>query len=342
MNAMTLLRGFSSIDPRYMEAALQGAAVSPQPASETAEASGGPHAARSRSSTPPLRYAGLGAAAACMLLASGVILHLHRQKEDVLFTASSQNDEIVEMTAGTTLTESETTVTSTDTAPAVPQTTAADATDTVPVQTETQMLIQNPETMQPPDSTASTVTTTETVTETTAAPVTYPAQVPVLAANGDQAGTLAKSVQISRISGADAVQRFLNGSDPVMTLGSGQKDAETVQRIMQSPELLRIRWQTDSGCWEEYGIESAVLGKDGILRMTVCMYTGAPDENPEPWVYETALIWDTGALPPIRDVQLDLQYYTETADPETGIPGITEWLAFDSRIQNDLAIEIQQ
>ncbi len=194
---------------------------------------------------------------------------------------------------------------------------------------------------EPTPQTTGTVTepTTESSTATSAVPVTYPASVQVLAANGDMSGTLGSAVQYSQISGADAVQRYLNGTEPVITLGSGQKDADTVQRILRQPEMLRIRWQTDSGCWEEYGIESAVLGRDGVLRITLCMYTSDADAEKTDWIYETALIWDTGALPPVQDVQLELRYYTEGNDPGGGI---AQWLAFDSRIMDDIEIEIEQ
>ncbi|MBQ8922915.1 MAG: hypothetical protein IJ060_12310, partial [Oscillospiraceae bacterium] len=294
------------------------------------------------------RFAGWGAAAACVLLAAGVFLHMNRQREDVLLTASSQNEEIVEVTAFTDLTETTTqTAATTSSAPVSDQRTpdtGTGQTGVTPAVTYDTQGILPPQTT--PDgsaaiTTAATITTTVT-TETTAAPVSYPASVPVLAANGDQAGTLAEAVQFSHSAGADAVQRYLNGSEPVITLGSGQKDADTVSRILQEPEMLRIRWQTGSGCWEEYGIESAVLGKDGVLRLGICMYTGEPDAEQTDWVYETALIWEAGALPPVRDVQITLRYFTEETDSETGFPGITQWRAFDSQIQDDLKIEIQQ
>ncbi len=101
MNAMQLLRGFGSIDPRYLDAALQNSAPAAVPQSSTPDAAAKPERmapAPAQRRPRLLRFAGWGAAAACLLLAAGVFLRIRGNREEPLFTASSQNDEIAEVT----------------------------------------------------------------------------------------------------------------------------------------------------------------------------------------------------------------------------------------------------
>ncbi len=115
MKAMNLLRGFSEIDPRYLEAALQNASAGTAPVitqSSAANAAAIPPAespVTPKRRIPWLRYAGWGGVAACIALTAGLFLFLRHPDDKPLTAESLQNDQIVEVTENTDETAATTT-----------------------------------------------------------------------------------------------------------------------------------------------------------------------------------------------------------------------------------------
>ncbi|MBR6107272.1 MAG: hypothetical protein IKQ39_04610 [Oscillospiraceae bacterium] len=365
MNAKTLLRGFSEIDPRYLEAAMQaGADAEGEPetgakahAKSPPEAEAMPVVTVHRNVGKRLRIAGWAAAAACLLLVGGAMLHLRQSaKENVLIPPASQDDLYVEITgtAATALTTvSAQTVTTHTTAaghivstagtlppedeftPSEPPqpafTEGSTAAQTVLTQTAVQTALTDGETAPSAETRATEDAGVHPFRPGTA----YAGQMPVLVAMADRSGTLPGGMQFEAVNDAQAVLQYLAGDDPAVTVGEGQKDSSTADFIMRSPEMLRVCWQTADHRWEEYGVQSAVLDADGVLHLSVCMYSGGGQTETAPWIYETALLFAGGSMPAIRDVQLDLQYFEEQN-------GISQWLAFNAALQDDVQIQYAQ
>ena len=368
MNAKTLLRGFSEIDPKYLDAALQAgadAARDPETGAVTdalPDADFLPAVTVHRRGENRLRIAGWAAAAACLLLAGGAMLHLRQAaKENVLVPPASQEDQFVEITGTaasaptqqaaqsvtTRTTASGRAVSTAGTLPHEPENSSPPITqitqitqtavpdDTPPAQT---VLTQATVLTEQPGSAPAVTSLTEGNTAT--APIQPGAvsavQIPVLVAMADRQGTLPDgSMQFETVTDVQAVRHYLSGDDPAVTVGEGQKDDSTAAYIMQSPAMLRVCWQTDDNRWEEYGIQRAVLDAGGVLHLDICMYSGGGRTGSEPWIYETALLFAGGSAPQIRDVQLGLQYFEEQ-------DGIAQWLAFNAALEDDVQVRFAQ
>lgn len=360
MTAMTLLRAMSDIAPQDVEAALRagsgGASAEPEPDSDSGtERSGIGAVIGSRTlpaESPPYRLhlGGWAAAAACVLLMTGAILHF-RQDDGDLVMAPSVPEQIVEVT-GTE--QSETTAVSA-------ATTATEPTDlpqqsTVPVPTVVvtgEGTTPDPASLpDAPQTEAAPVTEppepeTQPLITTTA--VTYAENVPVLIAMADDAGVLTHADGSSfahgectweHLTDAAEIDGYLNGERPVVTLGSGQKSEEITARIQQNVSMLRIRWQTNDAKWESYGVQYVRLDETGVLHLHIAMYSDGTPQPEADWIYETALLYEAGTLPPVTDVDLQLLYFEDEPDTEFGLPGIAEWIAYISSLPDDVDIHV--
>ena len=362
MNAMTLLQAMQALDPQDLEHALlagteigQTAYTEPQQHTETLPV-------LQENAVPAehkwLRTSGIAAAAACIAVTAGVLL-CFRGRDDTMMIAPSVSGQLAEITE----TVSEQTVPATfaasESAAAAQTTQRSEAA----VMTKTTANTAETRETQPPQSTAvsqqtapeqpaesvtaattalpvMTFTVTQTAppvqTETTASPA-YASEIPVLAAMGDGAGSLGGSLpatDMQIITDPAAINAYLSGNAPVVTVGSGEKAAGTVDAIRQNPALLRIRWQPESSVWDSYGIQSAVLDGSGVLHLTVCMYSsGEPQPEPE-WIYEASLLYEAGTMPPVQTLDLTLNYYEDTT-------GITQWLAYTSALDADVYVQYQ-
>lgn len=359
MTAMTLLRAMSDISPQDMEAALRAGSggKSAEPESDSGTERPGIGAVIGGGRTLPagsplyrLHLGGWAAAAACVLLMTGAILHF-RQTDGDFVLAPSLPEQIVEVT-GTE--PSETTAVSD--AAATTEPTYIPQQNTVPepssAVTEDSTV---PDPAPPPDDPqtgAAPVTeppAPETQPPVTTTAVTYAENVPILIAMADDAGSLTHAdgsdyahgeYTWANITDAADIDGYLNGEQPVVTLGSGQKSEEIAAGIMQNASMLRIRWQTNAAKWESYGIQYVRLDKNGVLHLHIAMYSDGTPQPAADWIYETALLYESGTLPPVTDVDLQLIYYEDEPDPEFGLPGIAEWIAYISSLPDDIDIHV--
>ena len=364
MNAKMLLRGLSEIDPQYLERALRAASGSENRVSAPA-VSGGTSDAADRSEivlhgqtkhSRRLRYAGWAGAAACLLLMCGAAMLFFRHKNNaVLIPAVSEDQQIVEITG--TAASAAATQTTVSAVTVLTQSGAAQSEiqtgETVSAWAPATETIPEASAVAPPQSDFSPQTTVTTAENMVTPPVSATTgtsdsggktsdlyenagqPVPVLVAMGDAAGTLPNSPQITVLTDTAAIQRYLNGSDPVVTLGEGQKSPAVQARILENAGMLRVQWQTQDNRWEEYGISEATLDSKGVLHLGVCMYSGTPAQNAVPWIYETALLFENGRLPEVTDVQLDVQFYEE----QDG--GVSQWVRFNAKLQEDVSVLLQ-
>ena len=362
MHAMDLLRGFSEIDPCYMEAAA-AAGDQPQPAGsaepmiQSTQTDVSPDVQTARSGTK-YRLAGWIAAAACFVMIAGAALHT-RFYDPGLVMPSSQINEIVEVTVSQTedtlnvMAQTTTTAFTVTSQPESSESLTDADTGTAPADTgvpddDTPAVTTGAQQTDIPESQTTVSSTTTVQTTSTTAAQTYAARVPVLVGMGDDSG------QLRHADGSDftvgessyeivtdraAIQQYLDGSEPVVMLGDGQKSADVTAQIMENCGMIRVRWQTERPWWEEYGIQSAQIDSSGVLKLQICMYSGLIDPIPDdPWVYETALLYENGTLPPVTDVQVTLQYYQEGISELTGQLDIVQWLLFNSVLNDDLYI----
>lgn len=359
MTAMTLLRAMSDISPQDMEAALRAgsgeSAAAPEPEPDSGAERPGIGMVTGgavRPAEPPrsrLHIGGWAAAAACVLLMAGAILHF-QQDDSGFVTAPSVPEQICEITgtepAKTTARTAETTAAGTtyapqqNTAPKQPGAVSGDGTAPQPAPE------QNTQTEAAP---ATEPDTTEALPQATTTAVTYAENVPVLVAMADDAGTLTHPDGRDFAHGectweiftdASAIDGYLHGEHPVVTLGSGQKPDEITAQILQNPEMLRIRWQTTDAKWESYGIQYVKLDRDGVLHLHIAMYSDGTPQPQSEWIYETALLCEAGTLPPVTDVALHLIYYMDEPDSDFGVPGIAEWLAYIASLPDDVDIHV--
>lgn len=358
MNAMTLLRAMSALDPQDLEHALcAGKAQAADSAVRLTEPKPGMHTVLPAEAAPPenrwLRISGIAAVAACFVTAVSVLLYVHN-RDDVLMVAPSVSGQFAEITetaaeqtVPVTYVSSESAAarqtTQRSEAAAMTATTAntAETRETQPPQDTavSQQTVQDPPAESVTAGTTALPVMTFTVTQTappvqTEAPATpaYASEIPVLAAMGDGAGVLGSSPDLQIITDAAAIRAYLSGTAPVVTVGNGGKSAGTVDAIMQHPELIRIRWQPESSVWDSYGIESAVLDGNGVLHLTVGMYnSGNPQPEPE-WIYEASLLCEAGTMPPVQGLDLNVHYYEDTA-------GITQWLAYTASLDEDVYVQ---
>ena len=350
MNAMILLKAMSEIAPEDIEAAMQAGAepkavgdadftdtteqegsgaVIRQTVTQTAEPDSGRH----------LRIGGLVAAAACLMLVIGTVMFFRSQQDDFVLTSSvpevlEETGTIPAETTGDPLTQ---TTAKTD----PPQQNHTNTGNTAAVTAEHAASQDNG--AAETQTEAVTETTTEmTAAETTTA-VTFAAEVPVLVAMADDAGTLTKQdgsayadgeATAELLSGQDAVQHYLDSQTPAVTLGEGQKSAEAAAKIRKNPVLYRIRWQMHDAKWSSYGIRSAKIDGSGVLHLQIAMYSdGMPQAQPD-WIYETGLLYEAGTLPEITDVSLELTYFEDT-------DGIEQWIAYQAALEDDLYVRTE-
>ena len=364
MNAKSLLRALSEIDPQYLEAALKAGEQQNQPESaqtalsQTAEEiSAEPVQIRRSGIGRKLRIAGWSAAAACLLLVGGAMLHLRQSaKENVFVPPASQNEEILEVTGTASVTQhSGQNTAALTTATRRIMTSAV----TLPVQTgdvtQNQQQSGESEPQQPavtrdaPASTArtqpteggqhtqSSVTTASSIAPTdtgTPGPGAV-SDTPVLEATADQQGTLPDGkMRFILVNDPAEIARYLSGETTEVTLGEGQKPSDVTDRILNNPQMIRVQWQTQDNRWEVYGIQSAGIDANGVLHLEIGMYTSGLRNDGVPWVYETALLYADGSLPQITDVQVHWQYFEEQG-------GISQWLAFQASLAEDVSITIR-
>ena len=341
MNAMTILKALSEIDPSDIAGAAE-AGKGGVPVQEISDAESKGHgtvilqtAKAEPSSGRYLRIGGWTAVAACLMLVIGGVMFFGHHEGDLVLTQSA-SEQIAEITgittAGTTVYTEQ--VLSEEYHPASNVTTVY--IDTAEPQTNTAADENSSEQQTEPTAEE---TKTETDATTTTA-VTYPAEIPVLVAMADEPGSILHTdgtpyglgeAELTQLTGAEAVQNYLNSSAPVVTLGEGQKDAATAAAIMQNPAIYRIRWQMGSPEWSSYGIQAAETDADGVLHLHIAMYSDGRPTLQQEWIYETALLYEAGTMPQITDVKLELTYFSDT-------DGIEQWLNYNAALAEDVYI----
>lgn len=358
MTAMTLLRAMSDISPQDIEAALRAGhdAEADADASSAEERRGigrviGSAAPPAESPSVRLPLGGWLAAAACLVLTTGIILHF-RQADSGLVLAPSVPDQIVEITG------TETTA-ATDSSPETNAADAASHTAYTTATTEANAVVTvigedgdgggtAPDSDAPPASQQADTPTTAPPASDTQPPETttaaaYAENIPVLIAMADDAGRLTHADGSALADGehtwelytdAAAIGDYLEGGQPVVTLGSGQKSDSVTEQIMQNAEMLRIRWQITDAAWESYGIQYANLDRNGVLHLDIAMYSAGTPQPESDWVYETALLYEAGSLPPVTAVDLQLIYFEDSDG------GIAEWLQYMASLLDDVDVHI--
>lgn len=350
MTAWKLLRAMSELPPEMLDAALnagtQDSGSEHHTAPVTQDSGRGTVSLRSAGTASSehnrfIRISMILASAACMVLMLGVMLHFRHNPQDDngIVMMSDVSDHINEIT-GTE--PPQTTVPAPSTQP-----TAALTTQTTAVTAE-----QTDSSRETSDSAAAvtqemitepvTVTETEAVTsaetETTTAAVTYAENVPVLLAMGDGKGTMETDITWELVTEQAEITAYLSGDTPVVTVGEGQKSADVSAAIMENCSMLRIRFAAEDGIWSSYGITGAELDSSGVLHLSIAVYEDgipmyAPEEGPQAWVYETAMLFEKGSLPDITDVTTELTFYD-------GTDNITQWLSYTEDLLNDIYIHV--
>lgn len=354
MTAMTLLRAMSDISPQDIEAALRAGSAERAAADSEAAAperrgigsaagSGVPHA---ESPLIRLPLGGWLAAAACLVLTAGAILHF-QQADSGLVLAPSVPDQIIEVTGTetTAVTAADTETTAADTAAHTTYTdTAADAVTVTVIGSGTAPEADAPPEQPPESVTAAPPSEPETQPPETTTAVTYAEYVPVLVAMADDAGLLTHEdgsaytegeCAWEHITDRAAIGDYLGGEHPAVTVGSGQKSDSIAEQIMQNAAMLRIRWQMTDAKWESYGIQYAAIDRSGVLHLDVAVYSAGTPQPESDWICETALLYEAGTLPPVTAVDLQLVYF----DDSDG--GITEWLHYIASLLDDVDIHIE-
>ena len=347
MNAMTLLRAMSAIDPQDIAAAYAAAdgsrhadivltrtsensqtAVMPAPLQKTASAG--------------KRYVigGWAAAAACIALIAAAGLYF-RQRDDML-TVQSGSGAVAEVT-GTTVTQSA------ETAPAESTQTTPDSGVTAggfiesePQQTtlpgEDEPVQQNPESTAPQPADPDTAENSGTESSL---PQEQPTEIPALVAMADGSGTLTHPDGSPYAQGESAyeamenaaeIRAYLDRQDPLVTLGTGKKSDSVCDAIFADPVLLHISWQMPDDRWTSYGIQKAELTSDGILHLTIGMYAEEA-AHAEPWIYETALLCEAGSVPAVTGAEISLQYYQDKDET-----GIQNYILYHNSLREDVYI----
>ena len=352
MNAMTLFKALSGLDPQEIADAWDG--VPDQwlaaPPDEAVQEEIVP-----RREKPRLRIlrraAELTAAAACIALAVTVSLKFRAVfNRHPLHSAPDQTTAVHLMTTETTDTTAPQTELSatapSGTAPDRTVTTTADETADRPAQTAENSQLTAPAVTDGGTAPAvSGQTETETVTGSETPPPAAETKLPLLVAMGDGAGQItgqdgqpvsAGGISWSVVRGKTAIDAYLASDSPEVILGTGKKSAETAAAIRSNPAMIRVRWQSDDNRWESYAVTAAKV-TDGVLHLNLAVYCADADgDYPSgPWIYETGLLCGASELPDLRDVQITL---TEYADTESS--GIREWRRYDDSIDPDLYLNI--
>lgn len=373
MDAMTLLRAMSALDPADLEHALEAGSEQYQKTGGilTAPKEGILSVQPSSSAVQGgrwLRTGGIAAAAACLVMTASVLLYVHNRDAGLMVapSVSGQLEEATEAVTAQTTASSEAavftgTAVRTETS-AVSTVTAASGTsavqtaetqppETVPTQIVSQAVTQEqtPQTEAPEHPAGTTTVRTQTTPAASDSPaedtdrpfgpteeLVYESEIPVLVAMGDAAGTLGSSsmpvYEMQQITDDTAIFAYLSGESPAVTLGSGSKGESVTAEILQNPDMLRIRWQLAESVWDSYGIQSAVLDGSGVLHLTIGMYNSG---NPQPeaeWIYEAALLYKSGSMPPVRELELTLSYYADTT-------GIAQWLSYQASLDEDVYVQ---
>ena len=352
MNAMTLLRAMSAIDPQDIAAAYAAAndsrhadiVLNPTSGNSQTAVLPAPHP---KSEAAGKRYAigGWAAAAACVALIAAAGLYF--RNGDDLLSVQSGSGAVAEIT-GTTVSQLA------ETEPAESAERAADSDVTAggfsePEPQQTTLTGGNDPLPQEPESTSAQPAETDgaegTGTETAEPPAQLP-EIPALIAMADGSGSLTHPDGSPYAQGASAyeamdsaaeIRAYLDRQDPLVTLGSGKKSDDVRNAILADPVLLHISWQMPDDRWTTYGIRSAELTADGILHLTVSMYTDGDAAHAEPWIYETALLCEKSAVPDVTGAELTLQYYQDTAET-----GIQNYILYHNSLTEDVYIRVTE
>ncbi|MBR6716882.1 MAG: hypothetical protein IKI77_00855 [Oscillospiraceae bacterium] len=360
MNSMTLLRAMSAIDPQDMEAALNACtAANPdrktirftrRDSSEAVSANGTVLPKQSEKAGRRIAVGGWAAAAACVALITAAGLYFRRTEDDLMFPTSEPESAVIvsstasvpplhEQTTGTVL--SGTDITTEAPVIAAGTVAAGSQTDEVP-EASTEPAGTTESDMQ--ETTATEAESAPETEMTTAPSANVPrSSVPVLIAMADGSGTLVHEDARTPLyeplfyitSDASEIDHALNGSDPVFTVGTGRKSEETVEGIRSAPQMIHISWQMPDNRWTSYGIRQAEVSPDGTLQMDIAMYSYGEAEQPENWIYHTALLAKAGDLDSIKDVKLNLSYYTDTEET-----GIRNYMLYQQSLAEDVWLSL--
>lgn len=334
MNALTMLKAMSRLDPQDIADAWDGKDAVPDAEAFLAEPE-----PRIRHVKHPLRRAAeCAAAAACIALGVTAVLKFRALTNRIPLNSSPDSTDAVtlvttETTGSRPVSGIQTTAPQTETTAETTGTTGTASAETVSQTADTTA-----------DPSAGSSISSETAAETTSAQSTAPLKtqdpVPVLAAMGDSAGQLTKNGTVcsaddcvwSITKDKAAIEAYLAGSEPEVILGTGNKPAGTVSAIRSDPAMIRVRWQSDDNRWESYGISSAVI-ENGVLKLGVSVYCADADGDYDrsPWIYEAGLLCDANAVPDLRDVQITVTKFTDSEES-----GIREWMRYNDTLDPDI------
>lgn len=360
MNAMTLLRAMSRIDPGDIEAAYRAAgsdASAPQirlhRTEGSAEAASEPQLHPLPDPAAGRRYAvgGWAAVAACivLILAAGMFF---RSRENFPLTPSDAGTVAqtaalttaqpvqTQMPAGTvtepaqngsgisaggfTPTETQTAVQTADAAEPVPEETGTDTTAV------------------PEDTTAVSAETTAAAEPASPSGTVQQPEVPALVATSDGSGSLfpeqipeaEKAIPVVITDPAE-IRAFLNRAEPAVTLGIGHKSDNVRDAILAAPEMLLIRWQMPDHRFSAAGIQRAELTQDGVMHIAAAMYADGEPAEEQPRVFEIGLLYEAGTIPAIQNTELKLEYYIDTDET-----GLLRYIEFTESLEEDVCIHV--
>ncbi len=318
-----------------------------------------------------LRYAGWAAAAACLLLAAGVTLHLKRQKEDSSYTAASQSEQLVEVTvtSGTAQTtqptETEHTTVTSPLTDASAADTAEDVTVTADAQTtatEAETPVTDPPanaTAAPPAGTSRIPGTTKSTGTTSTASATQSSSQTTTKTNPPK--TIPENAVPVRSQVRSSLQWDWQPEDKVreameafgydgctddffyifgLTEGSAPAYAYQLKEGA-SEDILSLYFNYwDGTMYPNLEIQAAEIDRSGVLHVTVGRY-----ENND-YSYQRCFRSDLhvahGSLPQITGLQVEDKVYTEHLSPEEffDFPRKEAWAAFQADTPEQLYIAL--
>ncbi|MBQ5334810.1 MAG: hypothetical protein J6Z45_02560 [Oscillospiraceae bacterium] len=337
MNALTMLKAMSRLDPQEIADAWDGGETLPDAEAFPAEPEPAVRPVRHRLR----RAAEFAAAAACVALGVTAVLRFRA------YTDRPPLNSAPDLTAAVTLDTTETTASET----ALTSQTTLSQTET-PTDTARNDASETQQTSDTESKTASETESTaaDSISETEQQQTepqkqTNTAPVPLLAAMGDDAGQLTKNGSACKegeavwsvVKDKAAIEAYLAGSAPEVILGTGKKPAGTVSAIRSDPAMIRVRWQSEDNRWESYGVRSAVI-RNGVLYLGISVY--CPDADGEyghsPWIYEAGLLCEAGVLPDLRDVEITVTQFSDSAES-----GIREWMQYNDTLDPDIYMTFQ-
>lgn len=346
MNAMTLFKALSHLNPQDIADAWNGTA--PEEAkTEPEQFYAIPAEIPKRNNHPRRlllrRITEAAACAACLALAVTALLKFRALSgRTPLNSAPNQTAAVTVITTERTGTDTRKTESVTGTADTVSTEPGTEQTtqDTAPLQTKQTAGDTSGSAAETTGSAASGSQTAESSTaETTSVSAEQAeAKIPVMVVLGDGAQTQDNGAGWSILKDKAAIEAYLAGDSPEVTVGIGLKSPELKNKILSNPAMIRVRWMSDDARWSSYGITSAEV-KNGVLHLGIAVYCAdsAGDFARSPWVYEAALICSADELPDLRDVQI-----TKTEFTESEASGIREWMRFDEQLDPDLYLTVKK